>query len=67
MVKHGGLVVKNPPANSGEVSCIPGSGRSPREEMATLSSILAGKIPWTEVCGGLQPIGSQKSQTQFNN
>ena len=31
MVNHGGLVVKNPPANSGEVSCIPGSGRSPRE------------------------------------
>ena len=28
---HGGSVVKNPPANSGDVSSIPGSGRSPGE------------------------------------
>ena len=27
------------------------------EEMATHSSILAGKIPWTEDPGGLQPGG----------
>ena len=27
-----GLVVKNPPANAGDVSLIPGSGRSPGEE-----------------------------------
>ena len=31
--------------------------------MATHSSILAWKIPWTEELGGLQPMGSQKSQT----
>ena len=30
------------------------------EEMATSSSILAGKILWTEEPGGLQSIGSQK-------
>ena len=30
------------------------------EEMATNSSILAGKILWTEEPGGLQSIGSQK-------
>ena len=29
------------------------------EEMATHSSILAWKIPWTEECGGLQCIESQ--------
>ena len=30
------------------------------EEMATRSSILAWKIPWTEEPGGLQSIGSQR-------
>ena len=33
------------------------------EEMAPYSSILAGKIPWTEEPGGLQSMGSQKSDT----
>ena len=30
------------------------------KEMATHSSILAWKIPWTEEPGGLQPMGLQK-------
>ena len=30
------------------------------KEMATHSSILAWKIPWTEEPGGLQPIGWQR-------
>ena len=30
------------------------------EEMATHSSILAWRIPWTEEHGGLQSIGSQR-------
>ena len=30
------------------------------KEMATHSSILAWKIPWTEGPGGLQPMGSQR-------
>ena len=30
------------------------------EKMATHSSILAWKIPWTEEPGGLQPMGSQR-------
>ena len=30
------------------------------EEMATHSSILDGRIPWTEEPGGLQSIGSQR-------
>ena len=32
--------------------------------MATHSSIPAWQIPWTEEFGGLQSMGSQKSQTQ---
>ena len=30
------------------------------KEMATHSSTLAWKIPWTEEPGGLQPMGSQQ-------
>ena len=37
------------------------------EEMATHSSILAWKIPWTEDLCGLQAMGSQKSQTQVSD
>ena len=33
------------------------------EEMTTHSSILAWRLQQTEVPGGLQPMGSQKSQT----
>ena len=33
------------------------------EEMATHSSILAGRIPWTEEPDGLQSIGVTESQT----
>ena len=50
----GGTVVKNSPANARDIGSIPGWGRSPEEEMATHSSILAWKIPWTEEPGGLQ-------------
>ena len=49
-------MVKNLPANAedtGDLSLIPGSGRPLEEEMATHSSILAWKIPWTEEPGGL--------------
>ena len=37
------------------------------KEMATHSSILAWKIPWTEEPGGLQSMGSKKSQTQLSD
>ena len=46
-------MVKNLPANAGDVrdpDLIPGWGKSPGKEMATRSSILAWRIPWT---GGL--------------
>ena len=35
--------------------------------MASHSSILAWRILWTEEPGGLQSMGSQKSQTQRND
>ena len=35
--------------------------------MATHSSILAWRIPWTEESGGLQSMGSQKSQTRLSD
>ena len=38
-----------------------------KKEMATHSSTLAWRIPWTEEPGGLQSMGSQKSQTQLND
>ena len=46
--------------NAGDASSIPGLGRSPREGMATHSSILAWKIPYTEEPGGLQSMGLQR-------
>jgi len=39
---------------------IPGLGRSLEKEMATHSSTLAWRIPWTEEPGGLQSMGSQR-------
>ena len=56
-------MVKNPPANAGDMGLIPGSGRFPptlEEEMATRSSILGWEIPWTEKPGGLQSMGSRR-------
>ena len=50
------LVVKNLPANSGDLrdaNSIPGSGRAPGGGHGTHSSILAWRIPGTEEPGGL--------------
>ena len=46
-------------------TCVQSLGwEDPREEgMATHSSTLAWKIPWTEEPGGLQSMGSQESDT----
>ena len=48
-------MVKNLPAKCS----ISGSGRSLEEEMATHSSILAWRIPWSEEPGRLQSMGLQ--------
>ena len=37
------------------------------KEMATLSSILAWKIPWTEEPGRLQSMGPTKGRTQLSD
>ena len=55
------LVVKNLPANAGDIrdtGLTPGSGRSLEEGIATHSSIIAWRIPWTEEPGELQSIRS---------
>ena len=57
------LVVKNPLVNAGDardLSSIPGQEDPLEVGMATHSSILAWKIPWTEEPGGLQSIASQR-------
>ena len=58
------LVVKNPPANTGDVrdnpGLIPGLGRSSGEGNATYSSAFAWRITWTEELGGLQSKGSRR-------
>jgi len=49
--------------NAGDLRLIPGLGKGKipwrREGMATHSSILAWRSPWTEEPGGLQPMRSQ--------
>ena len=47
--------------NAGDLGSIPGSGRSPGEEMATHSSTLAWKIPWMKEPGRLQSMGLQRA------
>ena len=47
-------MVKNPPANVGDVNLTPGSGKSPIKEMATHSNILAWETPLTKEPDGLQ-------------
>ena len=58
-----GSVVKNPPAmqEKQEVQVRSLGWEDPLEEgMATHSSILAWRMPWTEEPGGLQSIVSQR-------
>ena len=56
----GGAVVKDPLANAGDKSSIPGSGRSPGGRHGTYSSILTWKVPWIGEPGELQSTGLQK-------
>ena len=61
------LVVKNPRAKAGDMrrGFDPGWRRPLKKGMATHSSILAWRIPWTEEPGGLQSTGVTKSGTQL--
>ena len=57
-------MVRNLPVNEGELrdlGCIPGLARCLEEGMATHSSILALRLPWTEEPGGRQSRVLQES------
>ena len=58
----GGSVVKNPPANAGDVGSIPGSGRSLGEENGNPLQYSCLGNPMKREPGRLQSIGLQKSQ-----
>ena len=63
-------VVKNPFVSlqdtQGIAGLIPGLGRSPGERMATCSSILAWKVPWTEEPDWKQSMRVAKSWTRLS-
>ena len=63
----GGSVVKNPPVMQDTWIQSLDQEDPLEEEMANHSSILAWEIPWTEEPGGLQSMGSQKSQTRLSD
>ena len=54
-------MVKNPPANAGDVGSIPGLGRSSEEGNETHSSILAGKSHEQRSLEGYSPWGRKES------
>ena len=57
------VVVKNLPASAGDIRDeVRSLGQEDplEKEMATHSSILAWRIPWTEEPGGLQSMGLQR-------
>ena len=61
-------MVKNPPAIAGDAGYrFLGQEHPLEKEMATYSNIFTWNIPWTEEPGGLQSMGSQKSQTQLTD
>ena len=53
-------MVKNLPVNAGDLGLIPGLRRFLEKGLATHSSILVWKIPWTEDPDGLLSMGSQR-------
>ena len=63
----GGSAVKNLPAM--QETWVQSLGREDplEKEMATDSSTVSWKIPWTEEAGKLEFMGSQKSQTQLSD
>ena len=59
-------MVKASVCNAGDLGLIPWSGRSLEKEIATHSSTLAWKFPWTEEPDRLQSMGSQ-SRTRLSD
>ena len=60
----GGSDSKEAACNAGDLGLMPGLERSPGGGQGNHSNILAWRIPWTEESGGLQSLGSQKSQAK---
>ena len=54
------LAVKNPPANAGDVSLIPGLGRSPGGGHGNPLQCSCLENPMDRGAGGLQSMGSQR-------
>ena len=57
----GGSVIKNPPANAGDMVRSLGREDPLEKGMATHFSILAWEIPWTEEPSGLQSMCCKES------
>ena len=57
----GGSVVKNPPANAGDLGSILMLGRSPGERNGNPFQYSCLGNPWTEEPGGLQSTGLQRA------
>ena len=56
-------MAKNPPASAGDMKDAArplGQEDALEEGMATHSSVISWRTPWTEEPGGLQPIRSQR-------
>ena len=59
-------MVKNPPANAGDtrdMGSIPGLEDLLEEDMATHSTLLLWRIPWTESLAGYSPQGCKELDT----
>ena len=64
---QGGTILNNPPAIQETQVPFLGMEDSLEKEIVTHSSILSWEISWTEEPGGLQSMGSQKTQIQLSN
>ena len=63
----GGSDGKESTCNAGDPGSILGSGRPLEKGMATHSSIIAWRIPWTEEPGGQQSMGLPRVGAQLSN
>ena len=63
----GGSLVKNLPANAGDMGSIPGSGRSPGEGTGHPLQYSCLENPWTEESGRLYSPWFAKSQTRLSD
>ena len=63
----GGSLVKNSPANAGDVGLIPGSGRSPGEGNGNPLQYSCLENPWTEEPGGLQSVECYEESDMFEH